>query len=82
MHSGDILLNSKGNIFIESTQIWSFLRRSGRGYWSRRAVALWRPRLTKIVFKGLSNYSYDMAVKAARREASEVNKKGYSQGNI
>jgi hypothetical protein len=41
------------------------------------------PRLTKIGLKGLSNYySYEIAVKAARREASEVNKKGYSQGNI
>ncbi len=61
---------------IESTQIRWFLRRSGGGDWSSRAVVQWRPRVSKLGSKGLSDYcSNETAVKAARRGASEPNKR-------
>jgi hypothetical protein len=56
---------------IESTQIRWFSRWSGWGGWSGRAVALQRPRVSKLGLKGPSNYhSNEMAVEAARWGAS------------
>ncbi len=47
---------------IESTQI--------RWFWSGRAAAQRRPRVSKLGLKGLSDYhSNEIAVEAARREA-------------
>ncbi len=46
-----------------------------RGRLVSRAVAQWRPRVSKLVFKGLSDYhSTETAVKATRWEASGPNK--------
>ncbi len=49
---------------------------SGGGGWSGRAVAQWRPRVSKLGLKGLSDYhSNETAVEAARRGASGPNKR-------
>ncbi len=56
---------------IESTQIRWFSRRSGRGGWYNRAEAQWRPRVSKLRAKGLSDYhSSETVVEAARRGTS------------
>ncbi len=71
--------SQRGIILVKSTQIRWFTRRPGEGGWSGRAIAQQRPRVSKLGLKGLSDYhSNDMAVEAARREASGPNKKGYS----
>ncbi len=55
----------------QSAQIRWFLRRSGRGGWSSRAVAQRRPSVSKLVLKELSDYhSNEIAVEAARWGAS------------
>jgi hypothetical protein len=47
-----------------------------RGGWSGRAVAQQRPRVSKLGLKELFNHnSNEIAVEAARREASEPNKR-------
>jgi hypothetical protein len=49
------------------------------GGWSGRAEAQWRPRVSKLRAKGLSDYhSNETVVEAARRGTSGP-KKGYSQ---
>jgi hypothetical protein len=67
MHSRDIL--------HQATQIRWFSRRSGGGGWSGRAITKWRPRVSKLGLKGLSDsHSNETAVKTARRKASGPNK--------
>ncbi len=59
---------------MESTQIRWFLRWSGRGGWSGRAVAQQRPRVSKLGLKWPSDYhSNEIAVEAVRRGASGLN---------
>ncbi len=68
MLKGHPTSSQRGIIFVESTQIRWFLRRSGGGDWSGRAVVQWRPRVSKLGLKGLSDYhSNEMAVEADRR---------------
>ncbi len=45
---GAFYIRPRGITLIESTQIRWFLRRSGRGGWSGRAVAQQRPRISKL----------------------------------
>ncbi len=60
---------------VESTQIRWFLRRSGRGGWSDRAIVQRRSKVSKLGLKGLSDYhSNETAVEAARWEAGGLNK--------
>jgi hypothetical protein len=76
MRSRDILHQERGIILAESTQIRWFLKQSGRGGWSGRAVAQWRQRVSKLGLKGLSDYhSNKMAVEAARLWAGGPNKR-------
>jgi hypothetical protein len=66
----------RGIILVESTQISWFLRQSGGGGWSGRAIAQRRPRVSKLGLKGLCDYhSSETAVKAARWEASGPTKR-------
>jgi hypothetical protein len=66
----------RGIILVESTQIRWFLRWSGGGGWSGRAVAQRRPRVSKLGLKGLSDYySNKLAVEAAGRGASGLKKR-------
>jgi hypothetical protein len=59
---------------VEFTQIRWFLRQSGGGGWSGRAVAQWKPRVSKLWLKGLSDYhSNEMAAEPARWEARGLN---------
>ncbi len=61
---------------VESTQIRWFFRLSGGGGWSGRAVAQWRPKVSKLGLKGLSDcHSNETTVEAARGEASGPNKR-------
>ncbi len=79
MRSRDILFKAKGIILTMSTQIRWFLRWSGGGGWTGIALAQRRPRVSKLWFKGLSDYySSEIAVEAARQETSGPKKKGYS----
>jgi hypothetical protein len=65
--SRDILQQAKGIILIESTQIRWFSRWSGGVGWSGRFEAQWRPRISKLRAKGLSDYhSNEIVVEAAR----------------
>ncbi len=62
-------------ILIESTQIRWFSRLSGGEGWSSRAEAQQRPRVSKLMAKGLSDYhSNETVVEAARPGASGPNK--------
>jgi hypothetical protein len=75
---GTFCFEPRGIIFVESTQIRWFSKRSGKGGWSGRAVAQLRPRVSKLWLKRLSNYhSNEIAVEVARREAG-AELKGYS----
>jgi hypothetical protein len=63
-------------ILVESTQIRWFLRRSGGGGWPGRAIAQWRPGVSKLGLKGLSDcHSNETAVKSARWGASGPDKR-------
>ncbi len=67
--------SQRGVNLVKSTQIRWFWRRSGRGGWSGRAVAQWRPRVSKLGLKGLSDYhSNETGAEAARQEARGPNK--------
>jgi hypothetical protein len=69
----------RGITLIESTQIRWFLRWSGRGGWSGRAIAQWRPRVSKLGLKGPSDYySNEIAVEAAAWRGPLGWVKGYS----
>jgi hypothetical protein len=60
---------------VKFIQIRWFLRRSGGGAWSGRAVAQRRQRVSTLGLKGLPDYhSNETAVKAAGQEASGPNK--------
>jgi hypothetical protein len=77
MRSRDILHQAKGDhlgwVHSEDQMVLKIVRGGG---WSGRAVAQWKPRVSKLGFKGLSDYhSNEMAVEAARREASGLNKR-------
>jgi hypothetical protein len=73
---GTFCFKPRGIIFIESSQIRWFSRWSSGGGWSGRAIAQRRPRVSKLWWKGLSDYQCnEIAVKAARWEASRSNKK-------
>jgi hypothetical protein len=75
-HSRDILQQVKGIILVESIQILWFLRWSGGGGWSGRAVAQLRPRVSKLRWKKLSDYHFNVtAVKEARQGASGPKKR-------
>jgi hypothetical protein len=68
--------SQRGIILFESTQIRWFSSQSGGVGGSGRAIAQWKPIVSKLGFKGLSDYhSNEMAVKAARQEASGPNKR-------
>jgi hypothetical protein len=68
--------SQSGIILVEFTQIRWFLRLSGGGGWSGSAVAQWRPRVSKLGLKGLSDYhSNETAVEAVRQGASGPNKR-------
>ncbi len=76
MRPRDILLQAKGIILVESTQIRWFSRWSCGGGWSGRVIVERRPRVSKLGLKGLSGYySNEIAVAAARWEASRPNKR-------
>jgi hypothetical protein len=61
-----LCIRPRGITLIESTRITWFSRWSGRGGWSSRAVAQWRPRVSKLRLKGPSYYhSNEIAVEAA-----------------
>jgi hypothetical protein len=81
MRSKDTASSQRGIILVKSIQIRWFSRRSGRGGWSGRAEAQWRPRVSKLRVKGLPDYhSNEIAAEAARWGANLPNKKGYSHG--
>jgi hypothetical protein len=72
MRSKDILHQAKKGIML--------VKQAGGG-WSSKVVAQQRPRVSKLGFKGLSDYhSNETVVEAARQGASEPNKKGYAHG--
>ncbi len=76
MHSRDILLQAKGNHLDRVHSEQRIIDMIRRGVWSSRTVAQWRPRVSKIRLIGPSGYySNEVAVKAARREASGLNKR-------
>jgi hypothetical protein len=76
MYSRDILLQAKGDHLgrVHSDQMVLEMIRGGG--WSSRAILQPRPRVSKLGLKRLSDYySSEIAVEAARLEASRPNKR-------
>ncbi len=68
---GTSCIKLKRDFLVESSQIGWFSRQSSMGGWFGRAATQWRPRVSKLGLKGLSDYhSNETAIEAARREAS------------
>ncbi len=73
----------RGITVIESTQIRWFSRWSGGGGWYSRAVPQRKPRVSKLGFKGPSDYhSTEIAVEAARWGARGLSYKDTLTGNL
>ncbi len=64
-------------LIMRNQMLWQGFLRSGGGGWYGRAIARWRPRVSKLGLKGLSDYhSNEMAVvAAARQKGSGPNKR-------